>query len=167
MRDFLLLKVEQVVADWSDLEPTSDEVDSILEVAYLAIAADGVVTRTETEAFIRVMIQLFGSDVTGDHVAEVIEQYEDALDRAGFRSRMSTLAGRLQRREAAEAAYEIAYAMVMCDLDTNIHEFEFAQVLQRELGIDEEKADTMADRVFDLVVVPSADADDSSPLPQD
>jgi len=80
---------------------------------------------------------------------------------------MSTLAGRLQRREAAEAAYEIAYAMVMCDLDTNIHEFEFAQVLQRELGIDEEKADTMADRVFDLVVVPSADADDSSPLPQD
>ncbi len=167
MRDFLLLKVEQVVADWSDLEPSANEIDAILEVAYLAIAADGVVTRTETEAFIRVMIQLFGPDVTGDHVAEVIEQYEDALDRDGFRSRMKTLAKRLKRDAARDAAYEIAYAMVMCDLDTNIHEFEFAQVLQGELGIDEEKADAMADRVFDLVVVPSADKDDSSPLPQD
>ena len=154
MKDFLLLKVEQVVGGWTDLGQKHDEIDAILEAAYMAIAADGVVTRTETEAFIRVMIQLFGPGVTGDHVAEVIETYEDALDRVGFRQRMRALAARLGRRELREAAYQLAYAMVMCDLDTNVHEFEFAQVLQEELGLDEETAEAMADRVFDLVVVP-------------
>ncbi len=153
MRDFLLLKVEQVVNEWAELAPTADEVDAILEVAYLAIAADGVVTRTETEAFIRVMMQIFGSDLTGDHVATAIEQYEDALDREGFRKRIRHLTGRLDREEARAAAYELAYAMAMCDLDTNIYEFEFAQVLQQEFGFDDEQVDKLVDRVLDLVAV--------------
>jgi uncharacterized tellurite resistance protein B-like protein len=157
MRDFLLLKVEKVVSQWSDIDPTEDELDAILEVAYLAIAADGIVTRTETEAFIRVMIKLFGPELTGDRVAEVIEQYEDALDRSGFRKRIRALTKRLDRRELREVAYQIAYAMAMCDLDTNIHEFEFAQVLQTELGLDEETTDILVDKVLDLVMVPEVE----------
>lgn len=156
MKDFLRLNVEAVVADWQSLDPapTDDQVDAILEVAYLAIASDGVVTRTEMEAFAVVMEQLFGPDVTAARIEAVLDGYESSLDHAGFNDRLTDVTQRLQREDLRDKAYQLAYSMVMCDLDTNIHEFEFDQVLREQLGLDEQTAEELVDGVVDLIMVP-------------
>jgi uncharacterized tellurite resistance protein B-like protein len=154
MRDFLRLNVDAVVSTWGDFTPTADEMQAILEVAYLAIASDGVVSRSEVEAFAMVMERLFGPKLTAEHIEEVLDKNEDDLDKSGFRRRLENVASRLTRREARDKAYQLSYAMVMCDLDTNIHEFEFDQVLRQMLGLDEEAAESLVDGVVDLVIVP-------------
>lgn len=152
MRDFLRLNMDAVVDDWGDFEPTTDEIEAMLEVAFLAIASDGVVTRSEIEAFAVVMERLFGPNITSDRIEEVLDQYEDSLDRGGFRRRLTSVASELRRPEARDHAYQLAYAMAMCDLDTNIHEFEFDQVLREQFGLDDEQAERLVDGVVDLVI---------------
>jgi hypothetical protein len=157
MRDFLRLNVNAVVSSWSEFEPTDEEIDAMLEVAYLAIASDGVVNRNEVEAFAMVMERLFGPKVTAERIESVLDNYEDSLDRSGFQKRMSSVAGKLTRDTVRDKAYQLSYAMVMCDLDTNIHEFEFDQVLRDMLGLDEDAAETLVDGVVELVMEPTED----------
>ena len=162
MKDFLRLDIDKVVAGWTSLEPTPAELDAILELAYLAIASDGVVTRTEMEAFAVVMERLFGPEMTAKHIEQVLEQYEDSLDRSGFRKRLRTVAGQLQRAPVRDRAYQLAYAMVMCDLDTNLHEFEFDKALREHLGLDEDAAEALVDSVIDLVIARAPAAGDQA-----
>lgn len=154
MRDFLRLNVDAVVASWGEFKPTADEIQAILEVAYLAIASDGVVTQSEIEAFAMVMERLFGPKLTAERIEAVLDKNEDELDKAGFRRRLENVASRLTRPEARDKAYQLSYAMAMCDLDTNIHEFEYDQVLRQMLGLDEESAENLVDSVVDLVMAP-------------
>jgi hypothetical protein len=152
MKDFLRLDVEKVVAGWAALEPTAQELEAALELAYLAIASDHVVTQTEMEAFAIVMERLFGPELTAKSIAGVLEQYEDELDRAGLKARLKTVAGQLRRAQVRDRAYQLAYAMVMCDLDTNLHEFEFDNALRDQLGLSEDEAEALVDGVIDLVI---------------
>lgn len=152
MKDFLRLNVNAVVSDWAILKPSAEEKDAILEVAYLAIASDGVVTRSEMEAFAMVMERLFGPDMTAAHIEEVLDQYEDSLDRSGFSKRLSAVSKELIRPEVRDRAYQLSYAMVMCDLDTNIHEFEFDHALRDHLGLNDARAESLVDDVVDLVI---------------
>jgi hypothetical protein len=159
MRDFLRLDVDKVVEGWAALEPSQEELDAILELAYLAIASDGVVTRTEMEAFAVVMERLFGSEMTARHIEEVLDQYEDSLDRSGFKKRLKAVSDQLKRPAVRDHAYQLSYAMVMCDLDTNLHEFEFDKALREHLGLEEERAEELVDGVIDLVIARKADPD--------
>lgn len=152
MKDFLRLNINAVVSDWVAIKPTPEEKDAILEVAYLAIASDGVVTRSEMEAFAMVMERLFGPEMTAAHIEEVLDQYEDSLDRSGFRKRLRAVSEQLTRPEVRDKAYQLSYAMVMCDLDTNIHEFEFDNALRDHLGLSDTKAESLVDDVVDLVI---------------
>jgi uncharacterized tellurite resistance protein B-like protein len=153
MKNFLMLNVDGVLDNWRELAPTPAEIDAVLEAAFLAIASDGVVTRTEVEAFAAVMERLFGPEHTAKKIEEVLDHYEDSLDRGGFLDRIRDVAARLTRPAVRDKAYQLAYAMVMCDLDTNEHEFEFDQVLRDQLGLDEEHAEALVDGVVDLVMV--------------
>jgi hypothetical protein len=153
-RDFLRLNVDAVVKNWATVEPTADEVDAILEVAYLAIASDGVVTRPEMEAFVMVMERLFGPNLTSDRIAQVLDQYTDSLDHDGYCSRLAALRARLTRQEVRNKAYQLAYSMVMCDLDTNTNEFEFDQVLREHLGLDDDAAEELVDETVDIIMGP-------------
>lgn len=152
MKDFLRLDVEKVLAGWASLEPTAEELEAALELAYLAIASDHVVTRAEVQAFAIVMERLFGPELTAQRIAGVLEQYEDDLDRAGLKERLGKVASQLRREAVRDRAYQLAYAMVMCDLDTNLHEFEFDNALREQLGLTEEAAEALVDGVIDLVI---------------
>lgn len=157
MRDFLRLDVEKVVAGWAALEPTAAELEAALELAYLAIASDHVVTATEVEAFAIVMERLFGPELTAKRIAGVLEQYEDQLDRSGLKERLKKVARQLRRPQVRDRAYQLAYAMVMCDLDTNLNEFEFDHALREQLGLSEDEAEALVDGVIDLVIARAPD----------
>ena len=152
MRNFLKLNVDDVISDWQQLSPSHDEIEGILEVAYLTIAADGVVTRTEMAAFAAVMEQLFGAELTAQNIEEVLDQFEESLDKAGFHRRLVVVSSKLKRFEVRDKAYQLAYAMAMCDLDTNVHEFEFDKALRDHLGLEDQHAEELVDAVVDLVM---------------
>lgn len=164
-----LEQVGRVVPDKLDLTPK--ERDAILEIAYLAIAADRVLREEEVEAFRKVAARLRGHDdiseaelgtlldrftnrlehtkatiVPGDDEEEAMSERAKLL-RAEADERLHVLAVDLPRPETRALAYKIAYALALCDLETTDEEFEFDLQLVDALGITDDQAGELADEV--------------------
>ncbi|MEO8876194.1 MAG: hypothetical protein ABI461_11450 [Polyangiaceae bacterium] len=163
-------QVANVVPSKLDLSPR--ERDAVLEIAYLAIAADRVLNEEEVEAFRSVAARLRGETspmseqelgtlldrfsnrlehtkatmVPGDD-AEDSETERDRLLRAEADERLRALCTDLPRAETRELAYKIAYALALCDLETTDEEFEFDRQLVDALGLSIDKAGELADEV--------------------
>ena len=145
----------------SKLDLTPKERDAILEIAYLAIAADRVLNEEEVEAFRAVASKLRApSDATTGQMSEaelgtLLDRFTNRLEhtkatmvpgddaedsdtersrllRAEADERLNALCTDLPRPDTRELAYKIAYALALCDLETTDEEFEFD--LQRSRG---------------------------------
>jgi hypothetical protein len=138
-----------------ELQPP--EVDAILEIVFLAAAADGSLADEEADAFIRIMLRLFGQHATPERIRGVMQQIASRIQRgescqAARCARVGELTPALQRVVARELAYKLAYVMLMSDLDTNEDEFNFDLELRRMLGIAAERADDLADEAAGAVL---------------
>lgn len=170
-------QVGNVVPKQLDLTPK--ESDAVLEIAYLAIAADRVLNEEEVGAFKQVASRLRGGDgnmseaelgtlldrftnrlehtratITGDE-AETDEQENpenerSKLLRAEADERLLALTADLPRPNTRELAYKIAYALALCDLETTDDEFEFDLQLVDALGLTSDRAADLADEVVTL-----------------
>lgn len=146
---------------------TTDERDAILEVAYLAIAADRSLRDDELAAFRIVAERL--RDRTGKpgdapaaappsenrrlsqaELDAVLDKFAAGISRADADTRLRALAGRLARPEARRGAYKIAYALALSDLDTSDAEFEFDLQLIESLGLSQEEAEELAGEVVSV-----------------
>lgn len=157
MGRFSKLDVECAVplAVRDDLQP--QEVDAILEIVFLAAAADGQLADEEADAFIRIMLRLFGQHATPERIRGVMQQIAARVQRgescrAARCARVGELAPALQRPVARELAYKLCYVMLMSDLETNEDEFAFDLELRRLLGIPSERAEALADEASQAVV---------------
>lgn len=163
-------QVGNIVPKQLDLSPK--ERDAVLEIAYLAIAADRVLNEEEVEAFRQVASRLRGGD--GDmseaelgtlldrfanrkeHTRATMEPAEDMDDvdderkrllRAEADERLLALTADLPRTDSRELAYKLAYALAISDLETTDDEFEFDLQLVDALGITNDRAGELADEV--------------------
>jgi tellurite resistance protein len=133
---------------------TVGEVDAILEAAYLATAADGRLTPEENEAFRDVAAHLRGiaagvaKAVSDADLKALFERFSVRSDHAERMERIAALRSRLDRAEARELAYKVAFAMSLCDLETNDHEAEYDEELIEAFGLSEERADALAGEVY-------------------
>ena len=138
-----------------ELQPP--EVDAILEVVFLAAAADGMLADEEADAFIRIMLRLFGQHATPDRIRGVMQQIAARVQRgescqAARCARIGELTPALQRAAPRELAYKLAYVMLMSDLETNEDEFNFDLELRRILGISNERAEVLTDEAAAAVL---------------
>ena len=138
-----------------ELQPP--EVDAILEVVFLAAAADGMLADEEADAFIRIMLRLFGQHATPDRIRGVMQQIASRVQRgescqAARCARIGQLTAALQRVAPRELAYKLAYVMLMSDLETNEDEFNFDLELRRTLGISNERAEVLTDEAAAAVL---------------
>ena len=131
---------------------SESERDAVLEIAYLAIAADGKLNEQEMEAFAQAMLVLYGPGAspqqikrTVDKLVEVFESGEDDDEYLALQVKS------LNRPYARAQAYKLAYAMSMSDLYTNDDEFNFNQKLQKLLGLSENEAEDLADQVIESI----------------
>ncbi|MEO7112864.1 MAG: hypothetical protein ABI183_20645 [Polyangiaceae bacterium] len=163
-------QVGNVVPKQLDLTPK--ESDAVLEIAYLAIAADRVLNEEEVAAFKQVASKLRGGDGSMseaelgtlldrftnrlEHTRATMEPAEDMDDvdderkrllRAEADERLLALTADLPRMETRELAYKLAYALALCDLETTDDEFEFDLQLVDALGINSDRAGELADDV--------------------
>lgn len=160
--------VGDVVPNDPELVLSAPEREAILEIAYLAIAADRTLREEELEAFRGVAGKL--RDLVGDpaegptskhplalrenreltdrELARLLDHYAAGLARSAADERLRVLAGALGRPEAKAVAYKVAYALALCDLDTSDPEFEFDLQLIDSLGLTQDEAGALADEVL-------------------
>jgi tellurite resistance protein len=132
-----------------NLQPA--ERSAMLEVAYLAIAADGKLVDEELEAFAQAMLLLFGPDSSPDMVKHAVAELVSGFERGDDQARLAELAADLERPYARDQTYKLAYAMAMSDLDTDDQEFAFDQRLRRALGLSDEQAERLIDSIIDAI----------------
>jgi hypothetical protein len=165
-------KIEHVILAHEDLVLTADERAAILELAYLTIAWDGALAKSELDAF-RILASHL-RDMVGDpgigpdsrrpapaaenrrltetELAKLLAQFASGLEREAADARILTLAPRLARREAAAFAYEIACALSLIDGDSGDAEFELELQLVDALDISTDAAENLALRTRTLML---------------
>jgi hypothetical protein len=156
----------------SNLTLTPAESDAILEIAYLAIAADRVLNEEEVEAFRAVASKLRGGDgnMSEAELGAILDRFTSRLEhtratmssdaddddseteaqrlfRAEADERLLALCNDLPKVDSRELAYKIAYALALCDLETTDEEFEFDLQLVDALGLSSDRASELADEV--------------------
>jgi tellurite resistance protein len=164
-----IVHVERVLPQQADL--TVGEVDAILEAAYLATAADGVLSPEEHHAFRSVASSLrrvaagkagAAKGIPDDELEALFARYATRSDQASRVERVSAMRARLGRTPVRELAYKIAFAMSLCDLDANEEEAAYDDELVEAFGIEDERADTLAAEVYAAL---DADLDRDSEAP--
>ncbi len=141
---------------------TAREREAILELSYLAIAADRKLMPEEIEAFRAIASRLrevVPSDepppsrevhalLSDRELNALLDKYGAGLDRAASGERLHAVAGDLRRPEARDVGYKVAYALALCDLETSDEEFEFDLDLIDALELPQERAEELADEVM-------------------
>ncbi len=129
------------------------EIDAIVEIAYLTIAADRRLADDEVTAFHRVLERLRGASVAQGELTRVLDEMYGRADAArgdegGYADeRLRALATKMSTA-ARELAYKVAYAMGLADMDSSDEEFELDLQLQDALEISNERAEGLADEVM-------------------
>ncbi len=165
-------KIEHVILPNKDLVLTVDERQAILELAYLTIAWDGALVKTEIDAFrilashLRDMVgdPEVGADslqpsapaenrrLTAEELSKLLSEFATGLERPAADARLLTLAPRLRRKAAAVFAYEVACALTLIDGDGGDAEFELELQLVDALGLPTHEAENLAMRTRTLML---------------
>jgi hypothetical protein len=165
-----IVRVERVLPARAQF--SGNEVDAILEAAYLATAADGRLSDEEYEAFRAVASTLLHVAAGGTGVPRLLGDRElDGLfegfaaksTHADRSARVTAVRDRLGRADVRELAYKVAFAMSLCDLDANEDEEAYDDELMENFGIEEDRADTLAAEVYAAL---DADLDRDSEAPR-
>lgn len=151
MARILKLNVDQVLPAGVHADISEQERSAMLEVAYLAIAADGKLMEEELDAFVQAMLLLYGPDASPEQVTKVVDHLLAQFERGDDEALLADLARDLARPLARDLAYKLAYAMAMSDFDTDDNEFHFDLRLRQALGLSDEQAEALTDEVIDAV----------------
>ena len=149
--------VSKVLPASAKLEP--GEVDAILEIAYLTIAADRRLSDEELDAFRALLERLralsgASGPVSRATLATTLDDMYARADSARESKRSGYDDERLQQLakklgpEARELAYKIAYALGLADMDTSDEEFELDLQLVDALELPNDRAEALANEVL-------------------
>jgi len=136
------------------------EIDAIVEIAYLTIAADRRLDTEEITAFRRVVERLRGEPISEGALDRILDEMYGRAERArgkddsashGYADeRLRALAGKMTT-SARELAYRVAYAMGLADMEASDEEFELDLQLVDALELSNDRAEELADEVMDVL----------------
>ncbi len=148
---------------------TPSEVDAIVEIAYLTIAADRRLDVEEIAAFRGVIERLRGQRIPDGALDAVLDEMYGRAERAraakdggpsrpesdrkggGYADeRLRALAGKMST-PARELAYRVAYAMGLADMEASDEEFELDLQLVDALELSNDRAEELVDEVMAIM----------------
>lgn len=152
-------RIASVVPAGTRLTPA--ETDAVIEIAYLAIAADRRLGDDELTAFRALTERLKGRPISRADLNRLLddmsEQAESARSYDGKRpyanARLSALAKPMSTG-ARELAYRVAYAMGLADMAASEEEWELDVELGEALQISDERAEELEAAVMDALNPP-------------
>lgn len=141
----------------ADIHERIDEPEqmALVEIAYLAMAADGELAAAELEVFADTMASLRGEQGLPEDikatVAGLVEAHKTAPTPApeAVAQRLRDLAARLQGQSKRELAYMLVCAMTMADQKTEDAELDFDENLIGALGLTEARAEELLAKVVE------------------
>jgi hypothetical protein len=152
--------VSKVLPEAAQLQP--GEVDAILEIAYLTIAADRRLTEQELDAF-RAVLERLRAISTGLMGPVSRTQLDKTLDdmylradsaressRTGYDDERLQQLGTKLKPPAREIAYKVAYAIGLVDMDSSDEEFQLDLQLVDALELTNERAEALANEVLSV-----------------
>ncbi len=133
------------------LKVTSVERDAILEIAYLAVAADKKLSAEEVDALRRIAARLEGKEsLTEKELGDLLQRFANWPNREEVDQRLRVLGGTLSPA-ARTLAYRVAYALAMCDMESSDEEFEFDLQLIDALELTADQASALAGEVQEIL----------------
>lgn len=122
-----------------------DEVDALLEIAFLAAFTDGHVSKEEDRAFAELLMHFTGTvaDRNARYNAGMVHAHRTQVD-----ERLQALGVVLASPAAKELAYKITFALSMVDLASSAEEARFDRALVAALGLSEEDETRLTEEVI-------------------
>lgn len=126
--------------------PTPEQQDVLLELAFLATAADGRLHEEEVDAFAEVVSRLRGKKATQAEVGALMSKF-GRLHQSDIAERVQKIAPTLPA-DLKSVAFKLAVGLGVADLDASDEESELQAVLAEALGFDDEKVGELTDEVY-------------------
>jgi tellurite resistance protein len=123
---------------------------AMLEVAFLAAAADGEISDQEADNLGSHLGAWLGTELPADTIEGIIEDFIVALDRDGRAARVAAIATTLDP-ESRRVAYGLACVVAMCDLELEHAELDVLGELATGLAIPQADAQAAFNQIKDHI----------------
>lgn len=130
---------------------------AMLEVAFLAAAADGEINDAEADNLGATLGGWLGIELSEDAVEVLIDGFIERLEAEGRDARLAAVATVLDP-ESRRIAYTLACVVVLCDLELHDHELDVLGVIATGLELGQEDAQQTFEEVQDHVETVIANA---------
>ena len=130
---------------------------AMLEVAFLAAAADGEINDAEADNLGATLAGWLGTELSEAAVEGVIEQLMTAHAAEGRDARLAAVAGVLDADDR-RTAYTLACLVVLCDLELHDHELDVLGVIATGLELEQAEAQARFEQIQDHVETVIANA---------
>ena len=124
--------------------------NAMLEVAFLAAAADGEINDAEADNLGATLSQWLGTELSDDVVEDIIARFIAALAAEGRDQRLAAIASVLDP-EARRTAYTLACLVALCDLELHDDELDVLGAIATGLGLAQDEAQVRFDEIHDHV----------------
>ncbi|HVV87505.1 MAG TPA: tellurite resistance TerB family protein [Kofleriaceae bacterium] len=130
---------------------------AMLEVAFLAAAADGEINDAEADNLGATLATWLGTELSEETVEHVIARFMSAYEADGRDARLAT-AARVLDDDARRTAYTLACLVVLCDLELHDRELDVLGVIATGLELSQEEAQARFEQVQDHIETVVANA---------
>lgn len=129
------------------VNPSAEQQDVLLELAFLATAADGRLHDDELHAFIEIASRLRGKPQADKDVDALLDRFGGTIEQRDIEARVHKIAPTLPT-ELRPIAFKLAVALGVVDLDASEDESELQAVLAEALGLDDDKVGELTAEVY-------------------
>lgn len=129
------------------VNPSPEQQNVLLEIAYLTTAADGQLRDEELAAFKQIISRLRGTKATDADVDALLDKFAGAVEPEEIAARVQKIAPTLPS-DLKDIAYKLAVGLGVADMDAHDDEAELQVVLAEALGFDDAKVDALTEEVY-------------------
>ena len=132
--------------------------NAMLEIAFLAAAADGEINDAEADNLGAALAGWLGTELSENAVENIIERLIAVHAADGHQARLAAAAAALDLPEDRMAAYTLACLVVQCDLELHDHELDALGAIATALEIAQDEAQARFEQVQDHIETVIANA---------
>ncbi len=125
---------------------------ALVEVAFLAAAADGELAEAEIELLVANLESWLGTSLKPGFLVELFEHLVKQLGADGVDARLAACAAKLDD-DGRRAGYQLACVTSLCDLDVHDAELGFLGKIADAFGIPEAEAQKTFDELDEIVTL--------------
>jgi len=137
-------------SDLGGSDPDAARLHTMLEVAFLAAAADGELADAEIEHLVGNLQAWLEAELEPKFLVDLFDHLASQLAAEGAAARLAAAAAALDP-DARRLAYKLACVTVLCDLEVHDDELGFLGTIATAFGMTSEEAQAIFDELDDAV----------------